>query len=87
MPEILGGRISYSRKVQPVRYESKGAEGELSFALTEGEDPAAALAEVGAVVRAGVLRLVGEADEPSEGESSRRRRFHRRSEPDDEIPS
>lgn len=85
MPEITSGRVVYARTVQPAQYESKRVEAELSFVVAAGEDPAAALAEVGALVRTGALELVGARgdEEASRPVTRSGRRFSRRSDPDD----
>lgn len=97
MSSITGGKISFSRTVQPVQYESARAEAELSFVLEEGEDPVAVLREWGDKVKGVVLEIVGQSstsrpasedrgsrDEPS---SPARSRFRRRNNPlDDDIP-
>lgn len=64
MAKVMGGKVSFSRTVQPADYESKRAECELAFELGDGEAPEDALAEVGALVRGECLRLVGLKDRP-----------------------
>lgn len=59
MAQITSGKVSYARTVQPVQFESKKAEVELSFILAEGEDLDNTLEDVGNKVRAECLRLVG----------------------------
>jgi hypothetical protein len=57
--QITGGRVVYSRTVQPAQYESKRGEVELTFVLAEGEDLGAALDEVADLVKAKALDMVG----------------------------
>lgn len=59
MAQVTSGRVAYSRTVQPAQYESKRAEAELAFVVEDGEDPAAVVREIGAMVRAECLALVG----------------------------
>lgn len=75
MATVTSGRVSYSRKVQPAQYESEGAEVELAFVLDEGEDPATAIDEIGAIAKEGALRFVGVTDR-----ERRRGRFRGREE-------
>lgn len=57
--QITGGRVCYSRTVQPVQFESKKAEVELAFTLLDGETPEDALDEVGDIVIEKCLAMVG----------------------------
>ena len=57
--QITGGRVVYSRTVQPVQFESKKAEVELSFVLAEGEKLGDALDEVADLAKAQALGMVG----------------------------
>lgn len=36
--QIMGGKVTYARTVQPAQYESKKAEVEISFTLSDGEE-------------------------------------------------
>lgn len=56
--QITGGRVSYSRTVQPAPYESKKADVELSFLLEEGETADDALDEVQEICKEHVLAMV-----------------------------
>jgi hypothetical protein len=73
MPEITGGRVVFARTVQPAQFESKRVEAEMSFIVADGEDPAAALAEVGELVRRGALDLLGAGGDDAPGRSRRTR--------------
>lgn len=59
LPSITGGRVAFSRTVQPAQCESARAEAEFSFVLEEGEDPVAVAREWGGRVREVVLEMVG----------------------------
>jgi hypothetical protein len=59
MPQYTGGKVSFSRTVQPVQYESKKAEVEISFIPDDGEDVEAALEEAGRLVVNRTLAMVG----------------------------
>lgn len=59
MSQITGGRVVFSRTVQPAQYESKRAEVELTFVLAEGEDLAGTLNDVSMRVRSQVLDILG----------------------------
>ena len=57
--QITGGRVVYSRTVQPAQYESKKAEVELNFVLAEKEELGDALERVGMLVHMQVMEMVG----------------------------
>ena len=57
--EIVGGKVSFKRSYQPEQYGSKGAEVEISFSMSEGEELGNKLNEVGAMVKAKALELCG----------------------------
>jgi hypothetical protein len=38
MATVTGGKVTYKRSVQPQPYESKSAEVEFSFSLTDGDE-------------------------------------------------
>ncbi len=57
--QITGGRVLFGRTVQPAQYESKKSEVELSFVLAENEELGGALEEIGKIVKAEALHLVG----------------------------
>ena len=57
--QITGGKISYSRTVQPAQYESKKAEVELAFVLDDGEELGDAQDDVEALVKNKALEMVG----------------------------
>ena len=59
MVQVTGGRVVYSRTVQPASYESKKAEVELSFVLDDGEKLEKALKETAELVKREALELVG----------------------------
>ena len=59
MAQITGGRILFSRTVQPIDYEQKRAEVELSFVLEEGEDMVEALTEAASIAKFQCLQMVG----------------------------
>jgi len=56
---ITGGRVVFSRSVQPAQFENKKAEVELTFTLHEGEELGDALDEVGRLVEHKALEMVG----------------------------
>jgi hypothetical protein len=60
-PYINGGRVVFSRSVQPAQYESKKAEVELTFIIPEGNDPAdtSMLDQAMALAQAKALEAVG----------------------------
>jgi hypothetical protein len=72
--QITGGRVVYSRTVQPAQYESKKAEVELSFVLAEKEELGDALERVGVLVHKQVLEMVGLAPVGQGTNDDRRRR-------------
>ena len=57
--QITSGRVVYSRTVQPAQYESKRAEVELNFVLTEGEELGHTLAAVADRCKNQVFTMVG----------------------------
>lgn len=57
--QITGGKVSFSRSVQPAQYETKRADVELSFVLAEGETLADALDQVAALAKGKGLEMVG----------------------------
>lgn len=59
MAQITGGRVVFSRTVQPAQYESKRAEVELNFVLAEGEALDGTLNDISMKARAhtGMLEL------------------------------
>lgn len=57
--QITGGKVIFQRSVQPAQYETKKAEVELSFTLSEGESLEGKLDEVSAIAQAKALELVG----------------------------
>ena len=57
--QITGGRVVYSRTVQPAQFESKRGEVDLSFVLAEGEKLGDALDEVCGVCQEQALAMVG----------------------------
>lgn len=59
MAQITGGRVVYSRTIQPVQYESKHATCELVFTLEVGESLKDALAELQQVAKQEVLTTLG----------------------------
>lgn len=59
MPQITGGRVVFSRTVQPAQYESKRAEVELTFVLAEGEDLNGTLNDVSLKAKNQVLDILG----------------------------
>lgn len=59
MPQITSGRVVFSRTVQPAQFESKRSEVELSFVLAEGEELGKTLEDIGVLVKAEALKLVG----------------------------
>ena len=73
--QITGGRVVFSRTVQPAQYESKRAEVELSFVLAEGEALGEALDEVSKICKAEVLQMVGQGRvETTQGSGATSRR-------------
>jgi hypothetical protein len=62
MYQIIGGRVSYSRTIQPAPYESKKGEAELSFVLEDGEAVDNALDEIGDMVMAKAIQLAKARD-------------------------
>lgn len=56
--KVTSGRVSFSRKVQPADFESKGATVELAFEVEDGDDVEDVLLELGPVARRHVLRLI-----------------------------
>ncbi len=59
MVQITGGRVLYSRTVQPAQYETKRAEVEVAFVLAEGEDLGENLDEAASIVKKKALQMVG----------------------------
>jgi hypothetical protein len=59
MSQITGGRVVFSRTVQPAQYESKKSEVELTFVLAEGEKLADTLDQIGKLVQDKALEMVG----------------------------
>lgn len=57
--QITGGKVTFQRSVQPAQYETKKAEVELAFTLSEGESLEGKLDEVAAIAQAKALELVG----------------------------
>jgi hypothetical protein len=57
--QITSGRVVYSRTVQPAQFESKRAEVELSFVLSEKEELGDALISVGKLAQRQALEMVG----------------------------
>lgn len=57
--QITGGRVCFSRTVQPAPYESKKGDVELSFMLDDNESIDDALNEVKDICKEHVLELVG----------------------------
>jgi hypothetical protein len=57
--QIIGGKVSFKRSFQPEQYGSKGADVEISFSLTEGEQLGDQLDKIGAMVKAKALELCG----------------------------
>lgn len=57
--QITGGKVSYSRTMQPAPYESKKGEVELAFTLDEKDDLDEVLDEVGAICKEKANELVG----------------------------
>jgi hypothetical protein len=57
--QITSGRVVYRRTIQPVQFESKSAEIELSFSLAEGEELGDALVEIMEIAREEVLITLG----------------------------
>lgn len=86
MATVTGGKVAFSRTVQPASYESARAEAELAFVCDEGEDPAAVMREWGAKVRAAALEMLEMPGWRSEQSVSPARQRFRRRDPDDEIP-
>lgn len=72
MSQITGGRVVFSRTVQPAQYESKRAEVELTFVLAEGEDLAGTLNDVSMRVRGQVLDILGISANPAKKPDRRR---------------
>ena len=58
-PQITGGRVVFSRSVQPAQYESKKAEVEITFAVPEGAVLGDFLDKAGAMAQDKALELVG----------------------------
>ncbi len=59
MVQITGGRVLFSRTVQPAQYETKRAEVEITFVLAEGEDLGSSLDEAAKTVKRKALKMVG----------------------------
>lgn len=57
--QISGGRVVYSRTVQPAQYESKRAEVELTFVLAEHEQLDNQLDLVSSIVKEQAEEMVG----------------------------
>lgn len=57
--QITGGRVAFSRTVQPQPYESRKADIELAFLLDDKENIDDALNEVKDICREHVLEMVG----------------------------
>jgi hypothetical protein len=57
--QITSGRVVYRRTIQPVQFESKSAEIELSFSLAEGEELGDALVETMEIAKEEVLITLG----------------------------
>lgn len=65
MPQITGGRVVFSRTVQPAQYESKRAEVELTFVLAEGEELNSTLNDVSLKAKSQVLDILGINSSPA----------------------
>lgn len=59
MSQIIGGKITFGRTVNPAQYESKKAEVEISFVVAEGEDFHQIAQEAAAFAEAKALEMVG----------------------------
>lgn len=59
MPQYTGGKVCFSRTMQPVQYESKKAEVEVSFMLDTDESMKEALETVANLVEERALLMVG----------------------------
>lgn len=57
--QITGGKVSFSRSVQPAQYESKKAEVEITFTLAEGEALGTTLDLAAATAQNKALEMVG----------------------------
>lgn len=73
MAQITGGRVCYSRTVQPAQYESKKVEAELFFAVDEGEDHTAIFSRAAAEAHGKVYEMLGikPADKPAISDKQR----------------
>lgn len=58
-PQITGGRVVFSRSVQPAQYESKKAEVEIIFAVPEGAEVGDFLDKAAAMAQRKALEMVG----------------------------
>lgn len=67
MPTITGGKVVFSRTVQPADYESKKAEIELTFTVGEDEDHLEAAASVMVDAQNIVLVAVGKRSSDKRG--------------------
>ena len=74
--QVTSGRVVYSRTIQPASFESERAEVELSFVVSDGENPVAAAEAAMAVARERALATVGRGQ--SDKQAERRRRFRSR---------
>lgn len=57
--QITGGKVTFGRSVQPAQYETKKAEVEIAFTLSEGEALGATLDTAGSLAQSKALELVG----------------------------
>lgn len=64
MSQIIGGKITFGRTVNPAQYESKKAEVEISFVVAEGEDFHQIAQEAAAFAEDKALEMVGLLDKP-----------------------
>lgn len=59
MAQFTGGKVSFSRTVQPAPYESKNASVEISFMLDPNDDMDKVLEQVGYLAEDRALAMVG----------------------------
>lgn len=57
--QITGGKVTFTRGIQPAQFETKKAEVEISFTLAEGEELGAGLDRAAELAQGKALELVG----------------------------
>lgn len=62
---ITNGQVEFERVTRPADFESKRAKVVLSFAIADGEDAEAVVANVGEMAKRRALTLVGEVQAPA----------------------